>query len=387
MISGFLDRISGLFDKGLILGALFPLLIVGFILAAYAATILGWRASLSWLEDLSASGTVALSMLLTIVLFLVAFMLRSLRTPILAVWSGGVGAPQWLIERQSNRRNKMEQRINSPRIWEGAKEKKFQSEPRNHLIPTDRRDELLSRVNHLYTLDTKPEQGKLLYESICKNLSAAYQQYDYKRLMNVFQRLREFVIPRDNEETVRRYDLRARLVLEFGPPGIIKATRLGNILVALDSYPYDRYRMEGGTFWPHLEQRMQGDLLDEVRNQRILLDFLLALASLLAFVAVLAGVSGPWVSLGLTWVFGFIAGVFSFATYQLSLPVAVALSRALRAGCDLFRRDLLSALGRDPPDTLEEEQAAWQKLSQLVIYGEPIDLSFRSPPPREAASC
>src|SRR3954469_3876973 len=101
MVSGFLDRISGLFNKGLILGALFPLLIISFILAAWTAAILGWRVSLSWAQDILASGPVVLSMLLTILLFLAAFVLRSLRTWILAIWSGA-GAPRWLIERQSN---------------------------------------------------------------------------------------------------------------------------------------------------------------------------------------------------------------------------------------------------------------------------------------------
>jgi hypothetical protein len=103
MIGSFLDRISGLFDKGLILGALFPLLVFGLILGVCAASMVGWRASLFWLEDLSSSAALSWSILLTVVLLVSAFLLRSLRTWILAVWSGA-GAPPWLVKCQANRR-------------------------------------------------------------------------------------------------------------------------------------------------------------------------------------------------------------------------------------------------------------------------------------------
>jgi hypothetical protein len=84
-MEGFLDKVSGLLDKGLLLAALFPLLITGFIVVLGGATVLGWRATLFWLESLSTATTATATTFLAIVLLLGSFVLRSLRRPILSI--------------------------------------------------------------------------------------------------------------------------------------------------------------------------------------------------------------------------------------------------------------------------------------------------------------
>jgi hypothetical protein len=93
---------------------------------------------------------------------------------------------------------------------------------------------------------------------------------------------------------------------------------------------------------------MQGDLLEDVRNQRILLDFILSLATLSACVAFIGAVAAPWIWLGPTIALAVASGGIACLIYRLALPAAVALSRALRAGRDLYRRDLLHVC---PPNT------------------------------------
>src|ERR1700761_8600350 len=120
-MTAFLDRIGGLFDRGLLLGALFPLLMFFSLLVGVAAMILDAGPLLHWFESLSASDTLALTTALTVVLFLLAFALRSLRLPILNAWSGAIAAP-WCLGLERSRRDAMDGAINAPRIWGDAQE-------------------------------------------------------------------------------------------------------------------------------------------------------------------------------------------------------------------------------------------------------------------------
>ena len=80
---------------------------------------------------------------------------------------------------------------------------------------------------------------------------------------------------------------------------------------------------------------------------------------------------GPWIWLSYIWLILCIAAaVLSWLCYRLALPAAMGLNRAMRAGCDLYRRELLASLGVDLPDTLDSERSEWTKLSQLSVYGD-----------------
>jgi hypothetical protein len=117
---------------------------------------------------------------------------------------------------------------------------------------------------------------------------------------------------------------------------------------------------------------IKGDLLDEIRNQRILLDFELALATLLLFLAILALIVQPRIPLGPLPVVLAAVGMLvalSRLLYISALPTAGAMSTSLRVGCDLYRQDLLWAFGVYAPRNLEAERATWERLSRLVIYG------------------
>jgi hypothetical protein len=388
-MSAFLDRISGLFDKGLILAALFPLLIFASLVVALAAVILGGSAILRWFETVSASDTLALTTAFTVVLFLVSFFLRSLRRPILNGWSGAV-TPPWFLDLERRRRGRLDATIADSRIWQGAQQIINDMRPVDlrQGIPNARADVLREHIERLhYPLQPITERElRQRYDRVCGALAAAYRHYTGSSLTRLRLRLIAFVRPRETEERLHLQTLVAQRALAFGPPGILKATRLGNVLAALDNYPYERYLMEGGVFWPHLEHRMKDNLFDDVQNQRILLDFLLALATLLALLPLLLAFLGPWLWLSWVWLaFISVAAVLSYLTYRLAIPAANSLSGALRAGCDLYRHDLLVALGVEAPETLIEERESWRKVSQLVVYGAPdnMDLRFRRPTPPE----
>jgi hypothetical protein len=387
-MGGFLDRVSGLLDKGLILAAVFPLLIIGSIVTLSGVAIVGWRASLFWFASLSTASIAVLTAALTIGLLLAAFLLRSLRRVILNVWSGG-GAAGWQIRPEEWRRARLERDANALPIWQGSQVRISQivAQPRGNVMPQAQLQSLTFRINALINpRRAVPETAQRnQFNQVAEDLRVAAETFDGTALIPLRVRLQRFVRRLEKEETIRRQTLGHRLDMEFGPEDITTATRLGNLLTAIDTYPVRRYHLEGGMFWPHLEQMMKGDLREEIQNQRILLDFLLALATLSGLLAVIILIIGPWLWPGymLYLVAGVIAGI-SFFFYKCSIPTAMAMGRGLRAGCDLYRRELLSALGVNLPNTLEEERILWARLSRLAIYSETRDLRFyRRPEPRD----
>src|SRR5579872_462207 len=383
-MTAFLDRISGLFDKGLILAALFPLLIFACAVLAIAMPMLGAAELLDWFETLAISYSLSLGAALTIALLSASFVLRSMRRPLLAAWTGGL-TPPWFLTCERNRRDHMDTRIASLGIWRDAERQvvRMPEEPRGiHQIPDANRAALETAVaNLLLDAATLTEtQLRTRFDAVCADLEALYLRYHDNSLRPIRQRLVNLARPREVAERITRQTLQAEQSLAFGPRPTIKPTRLGNYLDALDNYSYERYRIEGGVFWPHLEHMMKDDLRDDIENQRILLDFLLALASLFGILALLALFVGPWLWFSWLWLVVIaVSCAASYLAYRLASPAACALGSALRAGCDLYRQDLLLALGLEMPATLVEERELWQQVSQLVIYGAPqgMDMRFR----------
>jgi len=389
MVAGFLDRIGGLLDKALLLAAVFPLLIIGTTLVVGFAAILGVHNCLIWLDGLPGSSLAALSAGSTLLLLLAALVLRSLRTIIVVIWSNGI-IPDLSLTWERQRRAKLERQINIPLTWLGARTK-FEERavyckrgiPIADLELKKLRDALEDL--HLKVGVLSPQDLHCTYRKVAVSLQTAYQMYDGESLISVRPRMIDFLEERETEEQNQRNTLMAIRDLQFGPAGTLQSTRLGNLLQALDSYPFKRYRMEGGVFWHHLEQIMGGDLLEDVRNQRIVLDSLLALASLYCVLAVVAVFLGPWIWFNpwLWAVVGSLAAGLAYINYAIAIPVAMAMSRSLRAGCDLYHRKLLETLGIEPPEKLEDERAEWKKLSQLTIYGTARNLKFAPQKPPE----
>jgi hypothetical protein len=388
-MSGFLDRISGLLDKGLLLAAALPLLIAGIIVATAAANAVGWRSALLWLGSLSATNVALMTAFLTLVLLLLSFVLRSLRRPILSVWSGS-GCPSWMRDRQHRRREELETQIRAPASWENiaVTVETIVYERRPALVPAAEHRRLLRAIVDLSADRHTADQAGLRqrFNQLCTEIAERYRQYDGESLIPLRARMVAFGNEQQVRETAGNNSLRARLLLEYGQAGVVEGTRLGNILAALDGYPFKRYGMEGSVFWPHLEQVIKDDLLDDIQNQRILLDFELALATLLLVLAILALMVQPRIPLGalpsvLTAVVALIA--LARLLYVSALPTAGAMSTSLRVGCDLYRQDLLWAFGVYAPRNLEAERAAWERLSRLVIYGELHGgVQFRPRPPQ-----
>lgn len=150
----------------------------------------------------------------------------------------------------------------------------------------------------------------------------------------------------------------------------LRPTRLGNALAAAEAYPGDqrRYGVDAVFFWPRLYPLLPDGMRDALTAERSTMDTLLLMSAFAVLFAAMSVVAG-------------LLGAASPGQALLALAAGVAVSRlaylgAVRAGrdfgelvraCfDVYRRDLLTALGFSPPATLEEERVLWRAVAQQL---------------------
>jgi len=162
-----------------------------------------------------------------------------------------------------------------------------------------------------------------------------------------------------------------RRYFTFPPtPGEVRPTRLGNVLGAAEAYPGDeqRYGLDAVFFWPRLYPLLPDGLQASLAAARATMETLLlfsALALVFAATAVAAG-SAAAVSPAVAAI-GAVAGLLvSPVTYRLAVRAGWDYGELVRASFDVYRRDLLAAMGFPLPGTLEEEREVWQAVGQQL---------------------
>jgi hypothetical protein len=153
------------------------------------------------------------------------------------------------------------------------------------------------------------------------------------------------------------------------PPAAVLPTRLGNALRAAESYPGDdqRWGLDAVFWWPRLYLILPDSARGQVDDARASLDQLVVLTILSAtFGAVALGLScaGLNLAVGLSAAAG--AFLLSRACYLSAVTSATVLGELVRSCYDLFRGDLLKALGWPMPAGLEGERALWSALGQQL---------------------
>lgn len=126
MLSSFLDKISGFFDKPFLVAALLPILIVLLAILMCAASEFGIATFVDLADRIEGSTAAGVSAMLLLSIVVLAFALRTVRGLILAVWSGDHAIWKWtglntpLQNRQVRKRASLEDAINRRRTWVGA---------------------------------------------------------------------------------------------------------------------------------------------------------------------------------------------------------------------------------------------------------------------------
>lgn len=155
-------------------------------------------------------------------------------------------------------------------------------------------------------------------------------------------------------------------------------TRLGNILRAGESYPFDRYGVDGPVVWPRLFPLLPEKVVESTAQARADMEFSLVISflaisfALLSFTLVLVLDANLWLGAG-CYVGGLMIG---WLGYRSSLAPATVYSEQTRACFDLYRFDLLDQLHLTRPISPAEEAALWAKVNALLFENTPQHWQF-----------
>lgn len=172
-------------------------------------------------------------------------------------------------------------------------------------------------------------------------------------------------------------------------------TRLGNIFLATEIYPDEKYSIKGVPMWPRLAQVLPDRLRNDIEEKNNQIVFLLN-SALLSFVNSIIGFSigiyhlpckivienlicqgtipvsvlnnsliklseTGYIYLGFAWV------LIGYFIYLMSIPTAEEMCQLVRASFDLYRFDLLVRLNQTLPVDLEHEQNLWMDISEYMV--------------------
>jgi hypothetical protein len=157
--------------------------------------------------------------------------------------------------------------------------------------------------------------------------------------------------------------------LAFPPDGEPLPTRLGNALLAAESYPGDKQRwgIDAVFWWPRLYLILPDSARDQVDNARASLDQLVVLTMLAAafgIVSLALSCAGLNLAVGLGCAVG--ALLLSRCSYLAAVTAAAVFGDLVRSSYDLFRGDLLGKLGWPMPPTLAAERQLWTALGEQL---------------------
>lgn len=157
------------------------------------------------------------------------------------------------------------------------------------------------------------------------------------------------------------------------PDHLVRSTRLGNILAAMEDRAGRDYGLDAVVAWPRLYPLLDEATRAVVDDRRNTLDYLARLAvtgvaTAVAALAILWG-AGWWMLLAA------VPAAVSILAYLGALRAALAYSEGVQTAFDLYHLDLGERFGLARPDTPEHERAAYRQLCNLwrqsipPIYG------------------
>lgn len=161
----------------------------------------------------------------------------------------------------------------------------------------------------------------------------------------------------------------------------LRATRIGNLMAVAAEHPRLAYAMDGCFWWPRLAPVVptayQATLADTQAPMLALLNLsvvFLGLAGLALLEAVLLHLSIAWAAA--IFLFGLL---LANLCYRAAVAQAQELSLLLCVGFDLYRHDILRMMDIAIPDSLDDERALWQSLTNQVVAAQAIDEMLSEP--------
>ena len=165
--------------------------------------------------------------------------------------------------------------------------------------------------------------------------------------------------------------------LTFYPPpnhlDQMMPTRFGNVVRGTEIYAYDRYGIESAIIWTRLRPLLSPEAAAALENRKIMVDFSLTITLLAApfsliWCPILAYYTNRW-DLFLICAIGW---PLAWVCYHNAIQSAVAYCEQITATFDLYRHNLLKALGRPIPKDTAEERKEWRRLAHFFYRNMPM---------------
>lgn len=397
MFGTVLDKVQGLFSKGFLLGAYFPVLIfaaLNLVIAyfglrgpdeTFATLKKAW-----WPSEAAEQATLVAAVL--IALGVVAYVLSTLTNFLRGLLEGEFllgPMKSALINEHKQELDRRQARLDETRAhairFEGLKielssalrEAAEMADPNAGIDEkrVKRAEELLQRCRS----QTSSEDIHERFQNAIAGVAAAVRynpsdgdtpeaQAVVSRLDDVLQTLRG-----ELDEAIagakRDSDTAWSKIHDHYVPNDVRPTRIGNLRAVTESYSVRAYRVRFDYLWPRLQSLLTKDdkvawavELTKAQLDSAVLMLSLTIASTAAWVVALAiwGTS-PWPFLVVA---ALGPAAMSFFTIMVAQTQAVY-GAAVQSAMDAYRLDLLARLHIPLPDRLSSERARWDALQQM----------------------
>lgn len=152
-------------------------------------------------------------------------------------------------------------------------------------------------------------------------------------------------------------------------PELLKATQLGNVLGAVEDYPFQIYRIDAAIWWPRLAVllpetfRVQVDTSLSPMLAALNLSILFTLLSIAGAITTI--IDHQWLLSGVI----FLAGLFlARVLYLAVVNQAIVYGKLVRVAFDLYRHEILRQMHIPIPNSLFKERVIWDMLSDCHYY-------------------
>jgi hypothetical protein len=373
-----LEKLGGLFSGSLLVSGVLPALIA----AAYVAVIVG-RFHPALLPELWKEQATVVSVGAALVIVVMTFVFESLH-PLLKRWLMGDWVPRaWLRARQRERRRTEYDSLRAIELWNAGRNRTdgwmrtisgALGPPRPPGPVTDRNWReargLLESVRHCFpaveTAEAEVDAHLARAEALRTVLVRDHQPWP-DELVLAYQELALLVRSVEPLLLTHARQANRRLRSLFPSNEAVRGTRFGNVMAAIDAYPFTRYGIDGALLWPRLREAVKDDTrwkgLDDTRAR---VDFLAAAVWIHVAVVVVAVLLAPLLldrdpALLLALV---AAGVlFRFVFYRAALQALEAYGLQMATAFDLYRWTLLDSLRLPRPATAADERSVWSRVS------------------------
>jgi hypothetical protein len=211
------------------------------------------------------------------------------------------------------------------------------------------------------------------YEGIAPGIVAFCLQPMQKRALSSFEDLRKKIEKIRDSNPDKAYEMEQELLLSFPSQAQdILPTRLGNTIAAFEHYSYRRYGIDAITIWPRLQTVVSSDHLKRITSAKSGFDFWINVSFLFLctaftsalvlwhYVDVMSYMQGLSACLLVSWV-----------SYRAGIGAAITWGESVKAAFDVYRLDLLKALGAKSPRltlTAEQEKQIWRELQWSMKF-------------------